>query len=799
MKQKNNIRSLTIQSITRRLVLSILFVFFISSMHINADNEDKKLSELEKTAQSINQVSDIKANDKIIKLPQVPKGYKIRLKGSDRVQVIDNAGNITQPMVDADVNLYFKLIDTKTKEEIDVPNISVTVPGKYKPQQTDNHSPDIIPAIREWKGMQGFFTLPKEGSISVSSTDFDVLHESAEILKKDLNFFDYENYTIKSGDTNSTILLTLNNDDTALGEEGYRITIDNNIHLKANTPKGVFMGTRTILQLINKYGTEIPKGMIRDYPKYARRGLMIDVARKFFRLDFLQDYVKIMSYYKMNEFQVHLNDNGFKQFFNNDWSQTYSAFRLESETYPTLAATDGHYTKKEFTELQKLGMSYGVNVIPEIDVPAHSLAFTKIMPEIGSEEYGMDHLDINNPKTYEFVDKLFNEYIGGENPVFIGPDFHIGTDEYDKSEAESFRKFTDYFLRKVQDNGKRPRFWGSLTHASGNTPVVSDNVIMNAWYNGYAEPKEMIDQGYELISTSDRHLYIVPAAGYYYDYLNLNFLLNDWEPNLIGGDVFPFGHPQISGGMFAIWNDHCGNGISEKDAHHRIFPAMQVIAQKMWHGKDEDLSLTTFKVIADDLLEAPFVNIMGKIAHVGNTALYYDFARNNSNDLTQNNYHLVKSENTTWKKSKGLVFNSNSKVILPVEEAGYPHKVSFDITFDSVEKETVLFSSKNAEVVILPKEDSVQLGFKRDGYFYTFNTLLNTQEDLSLAISGDNKGTSLWIDGEEVERLEGIVKTGIDDDGKEHNMYIQQTLVFPLRTIYGFNGTLKSLKVEQGK
>ena len=799
MKQKNKVRFVNNQTATYRLLSIILFVLFISSMHIYAENEPKQLSKIEKTAQSINQILDIKANDKSVKLPRVPKGYEIKLKGSDRVQVIDNNGNITKPMVDADVNLYFKLMDTKTKEEVDVPNILATVPGKYTLEQGDNPKPDIIPALREWKGKEGFFTFPENGVISLSTKDFEVLQEGAEILKKDLSFFNYDNYTISTGDTNSTIFLTLSNDDTALGEEGYRITIDNNIHLKANTPKGVFMGTRTILQLINKYGAEIPKGMIRDYPKYARRGFMIDVARKFFRLDFLQDYVKIMSYYKMNEFQVHLNDNGFKQFFNNDWSETYSAFRLESETYPNLTATDGHYTKKEFIELQKLGMIYGVNVIPEIDVPAHSLAFTKLIPEISSEKYGMDHLDINNPKTYEFVDNLFDEYIGGDNPVFIGPDFHIGTDEYDKSEAESFRKFTDYFLRKVQKNGKRPRFWGSLSHASGETPVVSDNVIMNAWYNGYADPKDMMDQGYELISTSDRHLYIVPAAGYYYDYLNLNFLLNDWEPNLIGGDVFPFGHPQISGGMFALWNDHCGNGISEKDAHHRVFPALQMMAQKMWHGKEEDLSISTFKIIADDLVEAPFVNIMGKISHVGQTALYYDFTRNNSNDLTQNSYHLVKSENTNWKQSEGLIFNSNSKVTLPVEEVGYPYKVSFDITFNSVEKETILFSSKNAEVVILPKEDSVQLGFKRDGYFYIFDTLLNTQDVLSLAVSGNNKGTSLWIDGEEVERLEGIEKIGIDDNGKEHKMHIQQTLVFPLRNIYGFNGTIKSLKVEQNK
>ncbi|MCH5685062.1 family 20 glycosylhydrolase [Niabella sp. W65] len=139
-----------------------------------------------------------------------------------------------------------------------------------------------------------------------------------------------------------------------------------------------------------------------------------------------------MSYYKMNDFQIHLNDNGFKQFFGNNWDSTYAAFRLENSTYPTLTAKDGSYSKKQFIELQNLASSYGVNIVPEIDVPAHSLAFTRAIPEIGSKKYGMDHLDLDHPKTMEVIDNVFKEYLSGPNPVFTGPDVHIGTDEYAK-------------------------------------------------------------------------------------------------------------------------------------------------------------------------------------------------------------------------------------------------------------------------------------------------------------------------------------------------------------------------------
>ena len=94
-----------------------------------------------------------------------------------------------------------------------------------------------------------------------------------------------------------------------------------------------------------------------------------------------------------------------------------------------------------------------VEIIPEIDVPAHSLALTRYMPEIGSEEYGMDHLDLFKPETYEFVDALFKEYLEGDQPVFRGPKVHIGTDEYsnkDKEVVEKFRYFTDHYIRLVE-------------------------------------------------------------------------------------------------------------------------------------------------------------------------------------------------------------------------------------------------------------------------------------------------------------------------------------------------------------
>jgi len=123
--------------------------------------------------------------------------------------------------------------------------------------------------------------------------------------------------------------------------------------------------------------------------------------------------------------------------------------------------------------------------------------------------------------------------------------------------------------------GKQAVVWGALSHAKGDTPVKSENVVMNAWYNGYADPATMIKDGYQLISIPDGLVYIVPKAGYYYDYLNEPYLYKEWTPAHIGKAVFDEKHPSILGGMFAIWNDHVGNGISVKDnpSPHILAPA----------------------------------------------------------------------------------------------------------------------------------------------------------------------------------------------------------------------------------
>ena len=508
----------------------------------------------------------------------------------------------------------------------------------------------------------------------------------------------------------------------SIEKEGYVLNIGNYLSVEASDPKGTFWSTRTILQILEQdpEHSKMPKGIAKDHPKYEVRGFVLDVGRKFFTIDFLRNYVKLMAYYKLNDFQIHLNDNGFKQFFNKDWKSTYSAFRLENSTYPNLTAKDGSYSKQEFIALQKLANAYGVTIVPEIDAPAHALSITKAVPEIASKKYGEDHLDVKNPLTYTVVNNIFKEYLEGKEPVFINKEVHIGTDEYAKEEAEAFRKFTDSTIKYVESFGKKVRLWGALTHAKGDTPVKSADVTMNLWYNGYADPAAMFKLGYKGISTPDGWLYIVPKAGYYYDYLNLKNIYKKWAPNVIGDQVFDEDNKQIRGGAFAVWNDHVGNGITEVDVTDRVFPAIQVLAQKMWVGNHADslLSFETFSPLSKNIGEGPGLNLRGKLNGKNNLVLQYDFDGNLEKDKSGNKRNMLRKVNVSQQQSDGQgasIFNGTSFIETPVNEIGYDYTVSFKIKPSAGNlANTIVFSSPNGSVK-LKQLNTDKLGFSREG------------------------------------------------------------------------------------
>ena len=646
-----------------------------------------------------------------------------------------------------------------------------------------NDKPFVVPELKQWSGAEGMFA-PSGKYIVKGGKQAEAV---AALFANDYADLVGNRLTAKSGKPSAGDIVLVLKADKQLGAEGYRLNISDVTTITASTVEGLIWGTRTVLQLTEQNRSAnyaLPKGSAVDVPEYGLRGFMMDCGRKFIPMSYLRSLVKMMSYYKMNTLQIHLNDNGFRQFFGDDWAKTQAAFRLECDTYPGLTAKDGHYTKTEFVELQKLAEQYGVNIIPEIDVPAHSLAFTHYKPEIGSKEYGMDHLDLFNPETYKFVDGLLKEYLEGKSPVFRGKVVHIGTDEYSnakKEVVEKFRYFTDHYIKYVERYGKQAAVWGALTHANGDTKVKSQNVIMHCWYNGYAEPREMKRQGYKLVSVPDGLVYIVPAAGYYYDYLNCRNLYNTWTPAQIGEEKFDERDPSILGGMFAVWNDHAGNGITVKDIHHRLFPALQTLSTKCWTGAATSLPYDQFDRLRLRLSEAPAVN-----------------------------------EAARWAKGKTLTIDHLRPGQTTGEtEVGYGYRVEFGIEGADEAKGTPLFTSDNATFYLADPVDGC-LGFEREGYLNKFKYKVEPGKKVTIAITGDNKKTCLYVDGKLREELGPLTIYAMQQKDRTSfqntdptawqpvmynptaKMHYQRTLVFPLQKAGSFKSKITDVKVVQG-
>ncbi len=631
-----------------------------------------------------------------------------------------------------------------------------------------NAKPFTVPEVREWKGGQGAFVPSAASTRIVTDGKNPEADRIAMMLGQDYTTITGTNLTVTTGvkAKKGDISLRIKKDKKAK-PESYAIEITpTGVTVSATDAQGLLWGTRTLLQLTENSadGISLPVGTVKDAPEFALRGFMIDAGRKFIPMDYLHTLVDVMSYYKMNTLHVHLNDNGFKYYFDDDWSKTQSAFRMESDKFPGLAARDGHYTKQEFRDLIGYAASKGVEIIPEIDVPAHSLAFTNYMPELGSTKgNGFDHLDINNPKTYEFLDTLLAEYIGGDNPVFAGPRFHIGTDEYqgDSLTMEKFRAFTDRYIKYTESFGKQPLIWGSLTHAKGKTPVQTENVLMYGWSNSYANPRDMIKQGYKMVSIPDGWVYIVPNAGYYYDYLNNQLLYDRWTPATIGDITFTGDTiSQIEGGMFAVWNDHPNNGLTVKDIHHRVMHSLPTMAAKTWSAANVTVPYDDFIRKSSAMMEAPGVNYLARYGTEPATILTLD---------------VVPAGST-----------------LPIPEIGYDYTVEFDIDGADEAKGTKLFESPYA-TFWLSDPVSGKLAFSREDDLNTFRWGVVPGEKIHVKVTGNNKGTRLYVNNRLIDDLN---VRWVSYNGGKNKMARVRTLVFPLRHAGNFNSKITNLTVK---
>lgn len=709
-------------------------------------------------------------NDDVLVLPS-SEDFTAELMGSQNKYIVDEDGNVGRPLSDKVVKVDLNItIDGKTYELLDR---EVLIPGLHNPSESINEQPVVVPELEEWFGLEGSITIDEDSKVMVSSSLPASYKEGVQDFI--LDFEDLFGYSLDlvTGDSPSEKDFYFFEAPTkGLGKEGYLIELDQGVKVSSNHETGMYWSTRTILQSLVEGDMVLNKGLIRDYPKWDLRGFMLDVGRKTFTMDFLNDLSQQMSWYKLNDFHIHLNDNFI---FLEDYTakglnpmDAYSGFRLESSV-PNLTSDDLYYTKDEFRDFMETSKSRGVNIVPEIDVPAHSLALTQARPDLayGSVGREADHLDLNNRETLPFVKGIFEEYMTGDNPLFTEDTVvHVGTDEYDARFAEEFRKFTDDMLGFIQDDHNRTvRLWGSLTARSGSTPVRAKNVQMNIWNTGWSNPKEMFDQGFELINSLDGQVYIVPDAGYYHDYLNIQNLYNSWEANNFGGTIIPASSPQMLGGIFALWNDQIdlrNNGISEIDAYDRIDHAMPTMASKLW-GTSGEISFDQFQDNTQAVGKAPRTNLRHEVQSVAEEVVTYDFEQSETLDHSGNNYDIVSKENVSFNDALVLK-GGKSFVETPLTDVALGNKIEFSVKQSATasdDSEQVLFEHGITQIKA-SQNKSGKLGFSREGLDYAFNYELPKDEWVDVSITTSMGKASLHVNGkfvQEIKRVRGISNT----------------------------------------
>lgn len=752
---------------------------------------------LESVVSKLNRMGDqtVAADVTQIEAPEVPTGFAIELNGADFEQVIGKGGVVHHPLTDKVVQVSWKVSKDGTDEKAITNDIAYEVEGTTTPAQGKNAKPTVVPEIQEWFS-NSTDKLGLDALTAVTYRDASLKSVVDEFVA------DYKDFTgktlaasqgaAKAGAFNFTLGDPAG--DKLLGEEGYAMQIQaDRIDVAAPAITGNMYAMQTILQMTKTETDGFPVGQMRDYPRFPVRGFMWDIARKPISLEMVGNAARTMRYYKMNDLQLHLSDNliFLENYGNNEADQwgAYSAFRLESGlsnngVSPT--AKDYSITKAAMRDFIKTQRSLGMNVVPEIDMPAHAVAFTRVWPELavkntkvttspaGKNRSAIDHLDVRKPEARKLIRDIFDDYTTGASPVFdTDTVVHVGADEFIIPNGRpSYCEFYNDLVPHLLDSGHTPRIWGSFDSSwlagGGTEPASGEGVQMDIWSLGWANPKRMFDKGFSLINILDNPNYMVPNGGgnrgAYGDYLDTKNVYNSLDPNKFGNTVLPSSDPRILGAGFAIWNDNIDTnacGLSEADEYARFFDALPVYAENNWASTGQEKGQgnaghENLYNIVKKTGDAPRVNPHSKASKTGDSYAEYSFD-NGLADASKNGRDLKAGKNATVENGKLNLAGGVSYVESPLDKIGTGTSLSFDIelTRPACPGDILFEADAPYGTLDIRVMDNGKLGFTRELYNYYFDYKLPVGKKVHVEIVTATQKTTLKVDGETIGEATG--------------------------------------------
>jgi hexosaminidase len=433
-----------------------------------------------------------------------------------------------------------------------------------------------------------------------------------------------------------SIFLHLSNN-LSIPKEGYILKVSaSGINVNASTPAGIFYGVQTLLQLfpasiekenpaVNTDWT-IPYETITDYPRFGWRGLMLDVSRHFFTKQEVKDFIDMMAKYKFNLLHWHLSDD-------QGWRVEIKSFPKLTEvgawrvnrvgTFGTLSPPEpgeprnygGFYTQNDIREVVKYAKSKFIDILPEIDMPGHSLAAIASYPDLtstpgnyyvspgdrfmvwpaGGHFYGLldNTLSPAKESTYDFIDKVFTEIA----QLFPFEYIHMGGDEtarnfWEKSDTikwlmkkenlKNLDEVQSYFVKRVEkivmSKGKKLIGWDEILDGG-----LAPNAAVMSW-RGMTGGIEAAKQGHEVVMSPTTFAYLDYMQGDavieppVYATLRLNKTYQ-FEPVPDGVD------PKfIKGGQANIWSEQL---YTTRHLQYMVWPRAFAVAEALWSPKDK--------------------------------------------------------------------------------------------------------------------------------------------------------------------------------------------------------------------
>ncbi len=787
------------------MLLSLILAISVLAAFANGDvSAESLLSDISTTPPSLS------ADGKSIILPTLSSSdFRVEIYGTSNSAVIDKGGNVYTPLVDTEVGIMYKVVSNNDPSDFAVDEYKearIMIKGQYETTSGENKEPSVFPKLREWKGGTGTVAFTESSRIVVSHPDFLIAATKAAEYIRAITGFNTE--IVEASQAANGDLVFAYTNSAELGGEGYTIKLSDVITVSAYSETGALYGGTTVAQMLDIYdGFMLPRGYVRDYPQYSVRSIMLDVARYYIPMDTLREFTKYMAYFKLNTIHVHINDS---------YGQQKYAFRIESKKYPEINANlkGNVYTQEEYRDYQKEMLGYGIKVITEIDSPGHAGFVAEYDPTLivpSNETYINLSTDIHSTvngvsytyydKSVEFMKGLFDEFLGGENPVIIeeADVFHIGMDEYTWNHQQFklyMKEMTDY----VKSYGKKVQVWSSLQTSDFSAELPIDNdVTVNYW--GFADFENHIKAGFPCVANNPMKLYVVPGGtNSFVDRLSLESLYASYKVNVIQNEKLELAEssPLLLGAEAAFWND-VNVGVSIIDIFSRLRDQMLIVSEKSWYGNNKDgASFEEFIGRVDAFKDSvPLVNPSRFVKGDDNgNVLEYDFesVENGAVKDKLGNYDAILNglEVENFGSGNMLKLNGEGYLSLPFATLGNPFTASFELIYEGSEN-GVLFASPDGKLII-NYNGTGKIAYSRDMMTYTFSHVFKEGIQYNVKIVSDLNDCYLYVNG--VFDSKGKIDTMLTEDKADFRIKFT-SFALPVEKIgAGVVGYIDNLKLS---